>query len=294
MRALVVGVDGKIGQALTSALDARGIAWHGTSRRPGNSSQVRFLDLEQPIDLGDLGDVDVAYLCAALTGQVRCSADPQRARRINVDAPLAIGRILRRHGARTVLLSSNAVFDGSRSWRTEDEPVSPETEYGRTKAEAERGLLDLGNTTVLRLTKVLSDDNALIKGWIRSLVTGETIKPFHDARIAPIGLGEVVDALVALGKAPVDGIFHQSGARDLPYADIAYHVVARLGADPRLVQPWSRAEAGMAEADWRLTCLATTRLSQLTGFEPPGALDVIDRVFGLVPGTGADAQRAAP
>jgi len=289
VRALIIGVDSTIGRALSIAFASAGIAWSGTSRRSLHPPDMLPPDM-LPLDLCTLAgldalpDADTIYLCAAMTREVECRANPALSRQINVEAPVALTRMFRARGAHIVFLSSNAVFDGSKPGRREGEPPSPTTPYGSGKVEAEHRILEQGGAAALRLTKVLNPEQPLLRGWIASLSAGEVVRPIHDMPVAPLTLGHVTAALRALGEARAEGIFHQSAARDVAYADIAYHFAARLGAARALVQPQSRAEAGILETDWGAnTCLSTERLTGLTGFRPPDPFDVLDRVYGLAP-----------
>lgn len=282
MRALIIGIDSAIGQALSRAFNARGIAWMGTSRRPDPTGRSVALDLRTLDGLDRLPDADVGYLCAAITGHMERHADPALSRQVNVEAPAAIARTLGGRGAHMVFLSSNAVFDGAKPLRHEAEPVSPMTQYGREKVEGEQRILALGNAAILRLTKVLTPGLPLLRGWLDDLANGRVVRPVHDMQIAPLTLDQVTAALAALGSQRAEGVFHQSGARDISYADVARHLAQRLGADPGLVQPWSRTEAGITVGGYgRYSCLATERLTRLTGFAPPEPTAVLDEVYGL-------------
>src|SRR6202000_2023486 len=121
-----------------------------------------------------LPEVDVAVICAAMARFEECRRHPELAYRVNVIAQLELGRSLTRAGARVILLSTSAVFDGRKACIEESEQRAPCSAYGRFKAEAESGLLDLGSAaSVLRLTKVLKPNTGLLSEWIARLGAGE-------------------------------------------------------------------------------------------------------------------------
>ena len=69
-----------------------------------------------------------------------CEADPDGARKVNVDGTLAVARQLTDAGAFPVLVSTNAVFDGTEPHVPADTPPNPANVYGALKAEAEAGV----------------------------------------------------------------------------------------------------------------------------------------------------------
>ena len=83
-------------------------------------------------------------------------------------------------GIYTLFLSTNQVFSGERPHVPADAPVSPVSEYGRQKAEAERVLRSrMANGApigVLRLAKVVSPGMALVTNW-RQELTARTFNP---------------------------------------------------------------------------------------------------------------------
>ena len=82
-----------------------------------------------------------AVLAAAVTKLDACERDPEATARVNVEANLALAAMLASQGVYVVFLSSNQVFDGTRPHRLGSEPTSPQTVYGRQKAEVESRLL---------------------------------------------------------------------------------------------------------------------------------------------------------
>ena len=73
--------------------------------------------------------------CAALTRSPACQANPDLARRVNVDATRCLAESA--PAARFVLLSTDLVFDGRKGQYAESDAVGPLSVYGETKVAAE-------------------------------------------------------------------------------------------------------------------------------------------------------------
>jgi dTDP-4-dehydrorhamnose reductase len=185
---LVIGADSTIGAAVASRLEAAGARVVRTSRRGTAGSR--------PLDLAAVPDawrppegIAAAVICAAVTSTEVCRTRPDEARRVNVEAPVDIGRRIAACGGRVVFLSTNMVFDGSVPLVPADAERCPRTAYGRMKADAEEGLLAVGDaTTVVRLTKVVDRALPVVDGWRAALARGEEVRPFADLPIAPVSL----------------------------------------------------------------------------------------------------------
>jgi dTDP-4-dehydrorhamnose reductase len=282
LRGLIIGADGTFGAALAGALRRGGHQVIATTRRGHSAAADGTLYLDLAEELPSMPEIDIAVICAAMSRFEDCRRSPDLAYRVNVTAPLELGRSLTLAGSRVILLSTSAVFDCRKPHVSESERPMPRSAYGRLKAEAEACLLDLGSlVSVLRLTKVVRPNLGVVSEWIRTLGEGKAVRAFEDHRFAPLAVAHVVDALVALIEKGESGIYHVSGAKDVSYADAARFLARQIGVPDRLVEPLRGVENGLAEDDLTpFTSLATTRLSELTGFVPPQPLEVLQAVYG--------------
>ena len=187
---------------------------------------------------------DAAVVFAAMTRLADCRADPEAATQINTRAPAELARKAADAGVPLLLLSTNQVFDGGHASPATDAPTCPQTIYGRTKADAERAVLDAGGS-VLRLTKVVPPGDARLRGWHDALGRGEAVTAFDDLFIAPVTMARVVDTLLAWLEAPAPGVLHCSGAVDVSWYEVARRFAAFHRLDPHLVRPGSASGASI-------------------------------------------------
>jgi len=98
---------------------------------------------------------DVLIPLAAIVGAPACDREPHMAQAINCDAPLMLER-LRSKAQLMIFPTTNSGYGtkSGESFCTEDTLLAPISLYGRTKVEAEAGLLQSSNVITLRLATV--------------------------------------------------------------------------------------------------------------------------------------------
>jgi len=238
---IIVGGDSLIGRNLIDGFEGQGnTVWQTTRQRDRVGDRTMYLNLEEdPLVLVPTTvRTDVAVFCAAVTSMQKCEDDQDLTWRINVTNTVAVATELAAQGAFLVFLSTNTVFDGRKPFAAVDDPVNPQTEYGRQKAEAEKQLLALGRgVAIIRLGKVINPDLPLFQSWITDLKAGKTIHPFRNLIFAPISLAAAVNFVIKAAKEKRGGIFHFSGAEDISYAEAALFIARRIDVDETLVQP---------------------------------------------------------
>lgn len=276
---LVIGADGTIGSAVATRLEAAGTRVVRTSRR-GTAGSL-------PLDLAAMPNswrppegISAAVICAAVTSTEVCRTRPDEGRRVNVDAPVEIGRRIAAAGGRVVFLSTNMVFDGSVPFVPADAARCPRTAYGRMKADAEAGLVAVGDAaTIVRLTKVVGQTLPVIEGWRSALARGEAVRPFSDLPIAPVSLDRAAAVIAAAAREPLGPILQVSARADVTYADVARRLAGRWGFAADLVRPWTVAESGVGLEHVPLhTTLDDAGVRDRLGLDSPDPWAAIDEV----------------
>lgn len=278
---LVIGADGLLGSSLHAMGRTRGWPVEGTTRKEvAAGSGLHYLDLGKPIDDYTPPHCTTAVLCAAVTRLEACRREPVATRYVNVEQTIRLARRLHDQGIFVTYLSSNLVFDGTCALQQADAPLRPNTEYGRQKAAAEEGIGRLGDkAAIVRLTKVVSPQWQLLRGWSDDLRRGKPVNPFSNKSCAPIPPGLTVQGIAEIARRKLPGIWQFSPATDVTYADIARDIARRIGANPELVRPLQApAEEGSGREPRFGTLDATRAQLELTlTFPPP--LEAIAQTF---------------
>ena len=249
MRVAVTGAAGRLGSALIAALadapftgPAGPIAW-------GRGA----FDLDAPDGIGsrlDRDRPDVVIHAAAWTDVDGCALDPGLAIRRNATATGILADACSARGTDLLIVSTNEVFDGS---RTDGEPylptdpLSPGNPYGASKAAGERlatqafagrpgAALGIARTAWLFGAAGRDFPSRILDAAERARTAGEALRVVGDEWGTPTYTADVADAIVELlADDAVAGIHPLVNGLFASRADWARYVVARAGLEVDVV-----------------------------------------------------------
>jgi dTDP-4-dehydrorhamnose reductase len=227
MNIFLAGASGLVGSAFARAAARRGHRVVGTVG--GHASEIDGLAAQRRIDLRDEMATTAAVLdvfpqaivnCAAISMPGECETHPALAQAMNVALPGNLARLAHHVSARLVHLSSEQVFDGTRTTPySAADPVSPINLYGRQKVESEQAVqaaapefavtirapLLLGNS----VTGLRSNHERLLADW----AAGRTPKLFTDEFRQPCTAENLAEVMVELcERNDLRGVLHWAGA----------------------------------------------------------------------------------
>ena len=213
-RAIITGAAGLIGQYLVKSAPRWAPGWNveGLARAQ--------LDLTDPLAVESAFHRHKPQLVihsAALSRTRDCEQDPERARRINIDATATLAELAQ--NIPFIFLSSGEVFDGTTGWYRESDEPNPINVYGRTKLEAERVVLRNPAHTVVRivLTAGASEgrDRSFVEDMCRAARAGNEVTLYADEFRCPLPAGVIARALWELVDHDKPGLYHLGGSERL-------------------------------------------------------------------------------
>ena len=291
MKILLFGKGGQLGWELQRSLAPLG--------------ELVALDFDSPGELcGDFTDPagiaatvrrvrpDVVVNAAAYTAVDKAEAEPERARRINAEAPGALADAAEALDAWFVHYSTDYVFDGrgERPWQEADAP-NPLSVYGQTKREGEIAGARCRKHLIFRTSWVYAARGGnFIKTMLRLAQERERLTVIDDQIGAPTGADLLADVTAhalraALMRPDLAGLYHlvaggetswygyarlvieQARAAGLPIKTPpeailpipaeAYPLPARRPRNSRLDTGKLRTAFGLALPDWHAGVLRT-------------------------------------
>ncbi len=233
MRMLVTGREGQVVRSLMER---------------GPYAGVEIAALGRPdVDLGGNQDSiasairaaapEIIVSAAAYTFVDKAESEPDLAYAVNERGPASIARTARKLGIPLIHLSTDYVFDGTKSLPyVEEDSTNPETVYGLSKLAGERAVLaGHADSVVLRTAWVYSPFGSnFVKTMLRLAADRDEIGIVSDQRGNPTSALDIADGILAIARnlladrrSELRGIFHMTGSRDASWAEFAEAIFLR-------------------------------------------------------------------
>jgi dTDP-4-dehydrorhamnose reductase len=162
-------------------------------------------------------------------------------------------------GARLVQISTDVVFDGEKGspYVEADEPT-PITDYGRDKADAERGVMaEHPEALVVRTSLIYGGPEP---GPQERMAADPDARFFTDEFRCPIQVCDLASALLELVRCDRSGILHVAGAERVSRAEFAARLTGAPVRTATIVESGLRRPRDCALATGRARGLLRTRL----------------------------------
>jgi dTDP-4-dehydrorhamnose reductase len=220
-RYLITGAGGQLGAALREAF-------------PEADARTRAgLDVRRPFS----ADADLVLHAAAWTDVDGAEADPEGARRVNVDGTRNVAAL----GVPVVYYSTDYVFDGSKGepYLESDEP-SPLSVYGRTKLDGEG---EVREGWIVRSSWLFGwTGTNFVRTMLRLGAEREEVSVVADQVGSPTYVGHLAESTRELLELP-GGVWHVAAEGECTWADFARAIFEEAGLDCR-VREITTAELG--------------------------------------------------
>lgn len=276
---LITGASGLLGINLALTTRARGYEVIGITLEPGIQGtpfEMMRLDLTQPGVIGKvIKDVhpDIIINCVALTDVDRCEQIPDDALRVNAGLPEALAHETSRRTIKLVQISTDAVFDGKSGGYTEEDPVSPQNVYAKTKHAGEIAILNTDSRALVCRVNFygwsISGRRSLAEWFFNKFTQGEPVKGFIDAIFSPLLATDLAGLLLALIERDSRGLFHVVNPQSISKYDFGVALAKRFGFNTSLITPTTMQNAGLAAVRSPNLNLDTKKLSMELGEQLP-------------------------
>ncbi|RSZ64393.1 dTDP-4-dehydrorhamnose reductase [Corynebacterium hylobatis] len=259
-RVLVTGADGQVGRALRRVLPEAEFVGRAD------------FDVTAP-PARNWRQYSAIINCAAYTAVDAAESDRATAWSVNARGPAQLARIAAANNLTLVQLSTDYVFDGqSDRPYTEEDPVSPLSVYGASKAAGETAAATAPRHYIVRTSWVVGEGKNFVDTMRELAERGVRPQVVHDQKGRPTFADEIARGIAHLLKAePAYGIYHLTGAGDeVGFDELAMAVYTGRQQDPDMVQPVSSGHyfAGKEHAPRPSRSTMSTAKIEATGFVP--------------------------
>src|SRR2546430_4767882 len=195
---LVTGAGGQVGRALRSEIpDARFL------------SRLE-LDVTDPAAVQEAVDgVDVVAHLAAQTNVDECERDPDRANAVNAEGTAHVVRAAGERGARVVYVSTDYVFDGTKSGEyVEEDPPAPTNAYGLSKLAGEGHVQGGPANLIVRTSWVFGEGRNFPRTIVAAARQGGPLRVVDDQWGRPTWAQDLARSLGYLIRTEAVGVLH--------------------------------------------------------------------------------------
>ena len=231
MKLLITGANGQLGHELVRATIAAGHEVVATSHETLDITDKLAVDAAITV-----ARPDVVIHAAAWTAVDACESDPDKAMLVNGTATKYIADAAHAVGAHVVYISTDYVFDGSKtSAYDEEDAPNPQSVYGASKLEGERALG--ANDAIVRIAWVCGFYGSNMVKTILRLAEQPQLKFVDDQIGNPTFADDAAEMIVRIATEKRSGTWHVTNQGDVSWYEFARQVLMAAGFDANKVAP---------------------------------------------------------
>ena len=198
MHLLVTGANGQLGQCLADRLNKQKIPHTLLSRQDADINDTVVLE-----KLVADKCVTAIINAAAYTAVDKAESEPELAKRVNEDGPMALAKLCSRFDIPLLHVSTDYVFDGNKQTPyVETDQTGPTGVYGQTKLNGEIAVQrHCRKHIILRTAWVFSEyGNNFLKTMLRLAKERDTLGVVGDQIGCPTYAGDIAEALISIAQ----------------------------------------------------------------------------------------------
>lgn len=271
MNVLVTGCNGQLGNEFKKiALYEDDINWIFT-----DIDTLNVCNEAEILDFFNKNKIDICINCAAYTAVDKAEDDEATARLVNATSVSYLAKTCKSHDSLLIHISTDYVFDGTseRAYR-EDDTVSPNSVYGKTKAEGEQFIMNSGCSYIIVRTSWLysSFGNNFVKTMLRLGSEREFVNVVDDQNGNPTWAYDLACAIMLLIRRSnhntVKEIFNYSNEGVIPWSNFA-EAIFYIGSKNCEVRPISTKDYGSKANRPAFSALDKTKIKEYIGIKIP-------------------------
>jgi dTDP-4-dehydrorhamnose reductase len=240
MKTLLIGISSPIGQSFLKASSNRGLDVIAISDPYSDQGSIHTqLGKTIECDLSDEQKLQELLFQEWPDVLINCTEeilDEEKMARFNTHLPKFLSQLTHHLGTRFIHISSNAIFDGTKSdfYRSTDVP-NPQTFYGQTKLLGEKEILknSSSNPLILRIPEILSSDSKSVQKSfnqkiLQSAQSKQVIELTNTKQFQPTSSTNIADVILELSERnDLHGIFHWAGSETINEYELAKLILNR-------------------------------------------------------------------
>lgn len=213
MKIVIIGASGFLGTKLMALLSKNNEVLGAAINASNNIIGLDAMDKEKVSEFLKKEKPGVVIDLVALTSSLSCEQNPELCKKLNFETAKNIADACKEINAKMIFISSSYVFDGKNGNYSEKDKPNPLNQYGKYKVLAEKEVLKLKDSIILRTT-IMYGYNGKDKpnGVFDKILSGEKISLGDPSQLRnPLFVDDVPFIILSLLEKKQKGLFHMAG-----------------------------------------------------------------------------------
>ena len=254
-KVLITGASGLLGRSILKRFKEEKVETIGLALRR-KSQEFKTLDLTIRSEIQNfITEYRPHYIihCAAEKSPDICQNDPDRVKKINVNATQYIADLSLLYGAKLIFISTDYVFDGSKPPYQVDDTPNPINAYGLSKRAGESMILKIDPSAIILRVPVLfgpveSLEESAVTTIFSAVLGEKNVNNDHWAIRYPTFTPDIADVLFKIVSRPKEqqlkGLYHFSGSEAFTKYEMAMIMAKIFNLPCRHLKPDSSPPTG--------------------------------------------------
>ena len=276
-KTLIIGATGLLGSIIYKRFQSSNQVFGTYFRSTGISdSNLHFLDASDLSQLsGIIRDISPSVIinCMGLTSVELCERRPEASWRLNAEIPMRLAQISSLVGARLIHISTDHYASKKNKPRTETDLVIPINQYGHSKLQAERFILEYSSNALILRTNFFGysrcKGKSLLNFALEALDSDKEIVGFADVFFSPVGASEIASFLLDQSSVGITGVLNFASREVTSKFDFLTLVSTIKGHSDRLISRGSIDNSALTTQRPNYLALDSTRLLSEIGYDLP-------------------------
>jgi len=276
-KTLVLGATGLLGSIVYNKIKSLGPVFgtYFNTPTPGEKELIHldardFTQLSKLIE--ELSPARVIN-CVGLASVEQCEINPKASLELNAEVPMHLAQITNRDKIQLIHISTDHYESDSKQPRTESEVVYPINQYGLSKFEGEKLVIESNPKALILRTNFFgrsrSRRNSLLDFALQSLNSRKQIVGFTDVIFTPVSATEIANFLLNPCSLSITGILNFGSKEVVSKFDFLTKVTQSLGRSNVIIERGLIANSALSVARPNYLALSSTLLEKSVGYKLP-------------------------
>ena len=282
IKILVTGANGQLGQKIrdSESLIPEAVFLH---------TDIDSLNINSQITIKDYfatNNIDILINCAAYTAVDNAEDDYESALTTNSVAVKNLAEASIKYDFKIIHISTDYVFNGeSNKPLNEEDKENPINNYGKSKLEGEKQLLNVNPDAIIIRTSWLYSEygSNFLKTMLKLANEIDSLKVVYDQVGTPTYAGDLAEAIVNICKNKVwtPGIYHYSNLGVCSWYDFANEIFSNCDKKIKLIPVLSSAFPAKAKRPY-YSVLDKSKIANTYNLNIPYWTDSVSKCLNLI------------